>query len=344
MDKELLKNTAKKLVGEGKGILAADESDKTIAKRFATIGVESTPENHRIYRQLLFKTPEIEKFLSGVILFDETIKQKTDEGTLFATYLASRGIIPGIKVDKGTVDLANFPGEKITQGLDGIRERLIEYRKIGAKFTKWRAVITIGEGIPTDTCINSNAELLSLFAAFSQELDLVPIVEPEVLMDGTHSIEKSEEITKKTLRVVFTKLYEYKIYFPGMLLKPNWVHPGKESGVVADDKEVAEATLRVLKDTVPKDVPGVVFLSGGDSPEESTSHLNAMNQIGGVFWELSFSFGRALQEPVLKAWQGRSENIELAQKEFYKRLELNSLARRGEYRKEMEKDYLEFSS
>ncbi len=336
MNKEVLEKTAVALVAEGKGILAADESDKTIAKRFATINLESTSENHRIYRQLLFKTPGIEEFISGIILFDETIRQETDEGIPFPSYISQRGIIPGIKVDKGVVDLANFPGEKITEGLDGLRERLIEYKNLGARFTKWRAVITIGEGIPTDCCINANAELIARFAALSQEADLVPIVEPEVLMDGKHDLERSEKETYRTLKGVFLKLSEYRVYFPGMLLKTNWAHPGKESGILADSQKIAEATLRVFKEVLPQELPGVVFLSGGDSPEESSDHLNALNLLDNVPWELSFSFGRALQEPVLKVWQGKPENVSAAQEEFYKRAKLNSLAREGKYNREME--------
>ncbi|KKQ53015.1 fructose-bisphosphate aldolase [Candidatus Woesebacteria bacterium RIFCSPHIGHO2_01_FULL_39_17] len=336
MNQAALNNTAKALVAQGKGILAADESTGTIRKRFDKVGVESIPENHRIYRQILFKTHRIEEFISGVIMFDETIRQTTDEGVPFAKNLSDTGIIPGIKVDKGTIDMVNFPGEKITQGLDGLRERLVEYKDMGARFSKWRAVITIGEGIPSDICINSNACFLAIFAALSQEADLVPIVEPEVLMDGAHDIKKSEEVTYKTLKAVFTKLTEYKIYFPGMLLKPNWVHPGKDSGETATDREIAEATLRVLKEVVPPEVPGIVFLSGGDNPGESTSHLDAMNEIDDAPWQLSFSFGRALQEPVLKSWAGKAENIEAAQRKFYKRAKLNSLARKGEYKVEME--------
>jgi len=336
MDKLFLQETASKLVAPGKGILAADESTGTIKKRFDTIGVTSTPESNRVYRQLLFKTTGVEEFVSGVILFDEAIRQKTDEGIFFVKYLSDKGIIPGIKVDKGAVDLPNFPGEKITEGLDGLPVRLSDYKGMGAGFTKWRAVITIGENSPTDTCINVNAELLALFAAYSQGADLVPVVEPEVLMDGSHDIKKSEESTYRTLKNVFKKLSEYKVYFPGMLLKPNWVHPGKESGQSASDQEIAQATLRVLREVVPSEVPGIVFLSGGDSPGESTSHLNALNELNGVPWQLSFSFGRALQESVLKTWKGESGNLEAAQKEFYERARLNSLARSGKYEKEME--------
>lgn len=338
MDQQILKDTAQALVSPGKGILAADESTSTIKKRFDVVGVESTPENHRVYRQLLFKTPGIEEFISGVIMFDETVRQATDEGIPFAEYLTKRGIIPGIKVDKGTVDMVNFPGEKITQGLDDLRDRLAEYKGMGARFTKWRAVITIGDSTPSETCIGVNAIILAIFASLSQEVDLVPIIEPEVLMDGGHSIEKSEEATYRTLKSVFTKLAEFKAYLPGMLLKTNWVHPGKESIEPVSEEEITRATLRVMKEVVPPEVPGIVFLSGGDTPEESTRHLNQLNKIDEVPWQLSFSFGRALQEPVLKAWGGRVENIEIAQKEFYKRARLNSLARSGKYEEEMEKE------
>ena len=338
MDIQVLQSTAKLLVASGKGILAADESTKTIKKRFDAVGIESNAENNRIYRQLLFTTPGIEEFISGVIMFDETIRQKTDDGIPFAKYLESRGIIPGIKVDKGTVDLENFPGEKITEGLDGLKDRLLEYKDMGAKFTKWRAVITIGENTPTNTCIGSNADALARFTAISQDTDLVPIVEPEVLMDGNHDIKKSEEVTYLTLKSVFSKLSEYKIDFNGMLLKPNWVHPGKESRQEINDEEIAQASLRVLKEVVPPEVPGIVFLSGGDSAGESTGHLNAMNVLDDVPWQLSFSFGRALQQPILEVWKGKSENIEVAQKEFYKRVKLNSLARNGKYERGMENE------
>jgi fructose-bisphosphate aldolase, class I len=338
MNKDELERIAKSLVGPGKGILAADESTGTIEKRFSKIGLESTPENHRLYRQLLFTTPGIEEFISGVIMFDETIRQSDDSETAFSKLLSDRGIIPGIKVDKGTVDLANFPGEKITQGIDELSEHLLEYKKLGAMFAKWRAVITIGEEIPTDACIESNAELLARYAVICQNADIVPIVEPEVLMDGTHNFKKSEIVTYQTLKKVFNKLSQHKVYFPGMLLKPNWVHPGKESGEKVSDKEIAEISIKVYTETVLPEVPGIVFLSGGDSPQESTGHLNAMNMMGNQPWQLSFSFGRALQEPVLDAWKGKSENVKLAQDAFYKRAKLNSLAREGKYDKEMEEE------
>ena len=340
MDKAYLQETAKLLVASGKGILAADESTGTIKKRFAAIGVESNPENNRHYRQLLFTTSEIEKYISGVIMFDETLRQKAQgkqfEGKSFVEILTERGVIPGIKVDKGTVDLENFPNEKITEGLDGFRERLIKYKNLGAKFSKGRAVFKIGEGIPSDVCIGLNIEHLSLFTALSQENDLVPIVEPEVLMDGGHSIEQCEKVTYQILKNLFKELIEHKVILPGMLLKPNMVISGKESSKKLTATEIAEATLRCFKEVVPKEVPGIVFLSGGQTPQEATENLNQLNKLDNVPWQLSFSFGRALQETVLKTWMGKDENIDIAQKEFLKRARLNSLARRGEYNSSLE--------
>ena len=336
MDRQALSDIAKTLVAPGKGILAADESTKTIKKRFDTIGIESNPENNRIYRQLLFTTQGVEEYISGVILYNETIRQATDEGVPFPKLLAEKGILPGIKVDAGTVDLVNFPGEKYTEGLDGLRERLTEYAQMGAKFSKWRSVITINGDTPTSPAIDISAVNLALYAALSQEAGLVPIVEPEVLMDGTHDIKKSEEVTYQTLKVVFGRLAEYKVDFSGMLLKPNWVHPGKDSGGIVDDGEIAVATLGVFREVVPQELPGIVFLSGGDSPEESTGHLNEMNKSTDLPWQLSFSFGRALQEPVIKAWAGKAENIKNAQNEFLKWAKLNSLARSGKYENSME--------
>jgi fructose-bisphosphate aldolase class I len=331
MNKVVLEETARALVAPGKGILAADESMPTIKKRFDKIGVESTAENHRIYRQLLFRTPGVEEFISGVILFDETIRQKTDENVPFAKYLTDRGIIPGIKVDQGKTEIPNSPGEMMTQGLDGLEGRLFEYRKMGAKFTKWRAVFKISDNTPTEVCVDLNADGLTEFALLSQKEGLVPIVEPEVLTDGTHGIAKSEEVTYRVLKRVFEKLSERQIYFEGMLLKPNWIHHGKDCSQKASNKEIAEKTLRVMKKAVPSEVPGLMFLSGGDSPKESTTHLDMMNEIDKVPWQLSFSFGRALQQSVLATWKGKSSNIKKAQKEFYKRAKLNSLARSGEY-------------
>jgi len=337
MNTEELKNIAQALVVSGKGILAADESEGTIKKRFDTIGVESTDGNRRFYRELLFTTSGIEEFISGVIMFDETIKQKDANDKPLSVTLSEKGIIPGIKVDKGAKDMAGFPGEKITEGLDELRERFEEYKNLGAKFSKWRAVITIGEGIPTQSCIDSNSEALARFAALSQEAGLVPIVEPEVLMDGGHDIVKCEHVTYQSLKSVFTALSRHKIYIPGMLLKPNMILPGKESEKAAPEK-IADSTLRIFKEVVPSELPGVVFLSGGQAPEEATLNLNALNAKGEGPWQLSFSFGRALQEPVLKAWGGRSENKEAAQKAFYHRAKMNSLARTGEYIQESENE------
>jgi fructose-bisphosphate aldolase class I len=348
MDQNALSQTARKLVSPGKGILAADESTGTIKKRFDKINVESTPETHRIYRQLLFTTDGIEQYISGVIMFDETIRQKADPpshkasegqgGKPFPQLLSERGIVPGIKVDKGKVDIPNFPGEKVTEGIDGLRDRLKEYFDMGAKFTKWRAIFSISENLPTDTCIETNSDLLARFATYSQEVGLVPIVEPEVLTEGSHGIKKCEQATYRVLKKVFEKLSLFKVHFPGMLLKPNWVMHGKDTQVKAETKEIAEGTLRVMREVVPPEVPGLVFLSGGATPEASTSYIDLMNEIDQVPWQISFSFGRALQGPVLEAWRGDNANIEKAQKEFYKRARLNSLARTGEYEEVMESE------
>ena len=325
-----LDETAKQLVTPGKGILAADESFPTIKKRFEAIGLESTEENRKAYRKLLFTTPGIEEYISGVIMFDETIRQ--GDGKPFTEILSEKGILPGIKVDMGKVEMANFPGEMVTEGLDGLRKRLKEYVELGAKFTKWRAVIKIGEDIPSLICIHSNAENLARFAALSQEAGLVPIVEPEVLMDGDHDIERCREITASTVQNVFSFLKDHKIDYTGMLLKPNMVLPGKESLKKASLIDIATATLEVFKSTVDARVPGLVFLSGGQSPEEATQNLNEINKIrDNAPWQLSFSFGRALQRPVLEAWKGKEENVGTAQNEFLKRARLNSLAREGKY-------------
>ena len=336
MPADELAQTAKALVSEGKGLLAADESTPTIKKRFEKIGAESTEETRRAYRELLFTTDGIEEFISGVIMFDETLRQA--QGKLPTKILEEKGIIPGIKVDKRTHPMANFPGEKITEGLDGLRERLSEYKNLGARFTKWRAVITIGKGIPTDTCIDSNSEALARFAALSQEAGLVPIVEPEVLMDGSHEINRCAEVTTKTLKSVFSFLSRHKIELSGMLLKPNMVIPGKDSKEEVNAPEVAEKTLKVMRETVPDDIPGIVFLSGGQSPQVATKHLNAMNEKGAVPWEVGFSFARALQKPVLEKWRGKKENEDAAQKAFYNRTRLAGAARYGEYTPEMEKE------
>jgi fructose-bisphosphate aldolase class I len=336
MKNENLESVARKLVAPGKGILAADESSPTIEKRLKSIGVASTEENRRAYRDVLFTTAGVGEFVSGVIFFDETIRQKTRDGRTFVEALEQQGIIPGIKVDKGAKPMANVPGEKVTEGLDGLRERLAEYRQVGARFAKWRAVIEIAEKIPTRTCIDSNAEALARYAALCQEADLVPIVEPEVLMDGTHTIERHFEVTEKTLRSVFLALAAHRIVLEGMLLKPNMVLSGKECPQQASVEEVAEATVRCMKRVVPAAVPGLVFLSGGQTDQQATEHLNAMNRMEGLPWQLSFSYGRALQAPVLKAWKGDPANVADAQQAFLHRAWCNSKARFGKYTAEME--------
>jgi fructose-bisphosphate aldolase, class I len=333
-----LASIADQLVAPNKGILAADESHPTIAKRFDGISVENNEENRRAYRDMLFTTPGLEEFISGVILFDETIRQSSSDGTSFSELLQSRGIVPGIKVDKGAKDLAFFPAEKVTEGLDGLRERLAEYHEMGARFTKWRAVIDIGDGIPTTFGIAANTHALSRYAALSQEAGLVPIVEPEVLMDGGHSIERCDEVTRDVLVSLFQQLELHRVKLEGLLLKTNMVLSGKKNDSRADVQTVAEMTVAALKDTVPAEVPGVVFLSGGQSDEESTAHLNAMNVIGGFPWQLSFSYGRALQAPALAAWKGDPSNIEAGQKALYHRAKLNGAARSGSYTPEMENE------
>ena len=331
-----LESIARSLVAEGKGILAADESSPTIEKRFRSIDLPSTEENRRAYRELLFTTPGVSEFISGVILFDETIRQKAKDGTLFPEVLTRQGIIPGIKVDHGAKSLAGFPGEKVTEGLDGLRERLSEYRRMGARFAKWRAVIAVGDGIPTPFCLEANAHALARYAALCQEAGLVPIVEPEVLMDGSHTIGRCEEVTTATLNLVFSALLAHRVALEGTLLKPNMVLSGKECLPQADVAEVAQATVRTLRRTVPSAVPGIVFLSGGQSPEQATMHLSAMNALGGHPWEMSFSYGRALQEPVLKTWRGNPANVTAAQGAFRHRARCNGAARFGKYTKEME--------
>ena len=301
-----------------------------------SIGVPSTEENRRAYREVLFTTAGAGDFISGVILFEETIRQKTRDGRTFVEALEQQGIIPGIKVDKGAKAMANFPGEKVTEGLDGLRERLAEYRQLGARFAKWRAVITIGENIPTRTCIEANAEALARYAALCQEGDLVPIVEPEVLMDGAHTIERHFGVTQQTLESVFHALYEHRVVLEAMLLKPNMVLSGKDCSQQASVQEVAEATVRCMKRVVPAAVPGLVFLSGGQSDVEATEHLNVMNRLDQAPWQLSFSYGRALQAPVLKAWKGDPANVADAQRAFHHRALCNSKARFGKYTEDME--------
>jgi fructose-bisphosphate aldolase class I len=323
-------------VGNGRGILAADESAPTIKKRFDTAAIESTEENRRRYREMLFTTPGVADYIGGVILFDETIRQATSDGVPFAKYLNDNGMIAGIKVDKGAKPLALFPGELITEGLDGLRDRFREYRELGAKFAKWRAVINIGDGIPTDFCLSANAHALARYAALAQEAGLVPIVEPEVLMDGGHSLERCEEVTTRTLRLVFEALAAHRVELPGIVLKPNMVISGTDAPNRAGPEEVARATLRVLKAEVPAEVPGIAFLSGGQSAEEATEHLALMNRMGPLPWELSFSYGRALQAPSLDAWHGKESRFKAGQDALFKRAKLNSLAHLGKYEPAME--------
>ena len=332
---EELHDTARKLVVEGKGILAADESTGTITKRLGKVGVESTEENRRAYRELFFTADGIEEAISGVILYDETIRQSTSDGEPFPELMKERGIVPGIKVDTGAKPLAGSPDEKVTEGLDGLRDRLNEYRELGAGFAKWRAVITIGEGIPTEYCLLVNAHALGRYAALCQEAGIVPIVEPEVLMDGDHSIERSYQVTSDTLHAVFDQLYQQRVDFEGMLLKPNMVISGYENSDQADVQRVAEDTLRCLRSVVPASVPGIVFLSGGQSDEKAAEHLNAMNQIGGAPWALSFSYGRALMAAAMKTWSGDSSKVEASQDVFMQRARANSAATLGKYSADM---------
>src|SRR5918911_342001 len=337
MDVRELEKTARELVAPGKGILAADESFGTIGKRFEAVGIESSEESRRRYREMLFTTEGIGEFLSGVILFDETIRQRASDGTPLPEVLKEQGVIPGIKVDKSTVNLPLSPNEKFTQGLDGLGDRLSEYRGLGARFTKWRAVITIGEGIPTESCIEANAEALALYAAFAQEYDLVPIVEPEVLIDGDHSIKQCYNATEWMLNTTFDEIYEHGVELTGMLLKPNMVISGKDAPEQAGVEEVARATVECLRRSVPAAVPGIVFLSGGQSDKQATAHLNAMNSLyEGLPWELSFSYARALQGQPMEIWGGDVDKVQAAQKAFHHRAKMNSAARSGDYSEEME--------
>ena len=339
MDTQRLESTARELVPEGKGLLAADESFGTIEKRFDAVGIESTEESRRAYREMLFTTPGIGEYLSGVILFDETIRQETSDGKLLPEVLKDQGIIPGIKVDKSTVALPLSPDEKYTQGLDGLRDRLEKYNERGARFTKWRAVITIGDGIPTVKCIESNARALALFAAFSQEAGLVPIVEPEVLIDGDHTIERSFEVNEWTLKRTYNALYEQGVHLEGTLLKPNFVISGKDAPEQASVEEVARYTIECFLRSVPAAVPGIVLLSGGQSDVDATAHLNAMNAMyDGLPWEISFSWARALQGKPMEVWGGDDSNVEEAQRIFHHRTKMASVARYGEYSEDMEKE------
>ena len=340
MNRNELARIARAMVAPGKGILAADESSGTIKKRFDGIKLESTEEARRTYREMLFTAPGVAETISGVILYDETLRQKTKDGVPFSDYLTKLGAIPGIKVDTGAKPLAGFPNETITEGLDGLRERLVEYHKLGARFAKWRAVIDIADGIPSQFAVDANAHALARYAALCQENGIVPIVEPEVLMDGAHSIERCEEVTENVLVSVFNQLHQHRIYLEGMVLKPNMVISGKKNANRAAPEVVAEATLRVLKRTVPSAVPGIAFLSGGQSSEEATLHLSLMNassnKTGPLPWSLTFSYGRALQDQALKAWGGTTANFVAGQKAFAKRAKLNSLATTGRYQAAME--------
>lgn len=335
---ETLESIAQAMVQPGKGILAADESSGTIKKRFDSINVESTETNRRDYREMLFRTQEaMRDYISGVILYDETIRQKAKDGTPLVDLIREAGSIPGIKVDAGAKPMAGFPGEQITEGLDGLRERLKEYYGLGARFAKWRAVIDIAEHIPTRGCIEANAEALARYAALCQEAGIVPIVEPEVLMDGGHDIDRCFEVTETTLRALFARLADHRVKLEGTILKPNMVVPGKKCPNQASIREVAEKTIAVFKRTVPAAVPGIVFLSGGQSDEDATAHLNAMNEIGGFPWKLSFSYGRALQAAPLKAWSGKAENVAAGQRAFLHRARMNGLATLGKWKAELEK-------
>jgi fructose-bisphosphate aldolase class I len=331
-----LRETARELVARGKGILAADESSGTIEKRFDQIGVTSTEENRRAYRQLLFTTPGLEDHISGVILFDETIRQSTDDGTRFTEVLEKAGVIPGIKVDTGAKPLALFEGETVTEGLDGLRERLAEYRELGARFAKWRATYFIGDGRPSEFTVLANGHAMARYAALCQEAGIVPIVEPETLMDGDHDLAACEAATGGALRGLYEQVRGHRIDLVGTLLKVNMVVPGKGAVAQVDDRAIAEATLRTLRAHVPEEVPGIVFLSGGMTDEQATSRLNEINRLGDAPWEISFSYGRALQQQPLTLWGGEAANNEAAQQALAHRARMNGLARDGEWSREME--------
>ena len=337
MDKNLMTQTARAMVAPGKGLLAADESAGTCKKRFDSVGVECTEENRRLYRELLFTTPSIGDYVSGVILFDETLRQKTSSGEPMAEYLKKNGIIPGIKVDAGAHDMALHAGEKVSEGLDGLRQRMDEYFKMGARFAKWRAVITIGEGIPSRACLEANAHALARYSAICQEASIVPIVEPEVLLDGNHTVERCHAVTEEALRVLFHEIAHQDGSLEHVVLKASMVVSGKDNARQANVQEVAQRTLEVLKRTVPSALPGVVFLSGGQTDENATAHLDAMNRIGGAPWPLTFSYSRALQAVALKAWSGKTGNLAAAQKAFHHRARMNSLAALGKWSADLEK-------
>ena len=339
MDIGLLKKTAKMMVAPGKGILAADESSSTCQKRFESVGVPCTEENRRAYRQTLLTADGLERYISGVILYDETIRQETDDGEAFAAVLEKKGILPGIKVDTGAKELALHPGEKVTEGLDGLRERLAEYKTLGARFAKWRAVITIGKDLPSDACIHANAHAMARYAALCQEADIVPMVEPEILIDGDHSIERCYEVSTAALKKTFEELAGQGVAVEGVILKTSMVIAGKKAAQPASMEEVAKETIRAFKETLPAGLPGVAFLSGGQTDEQATEHLNAMNATGKLPWPLSFSYGRALQNPVLKLWaESPNANVGKAQEALLFRSKMNSLATQGKYSGDMEKE------
>jgi len=338
MNLDQLNKTADAMVRPGKGILAADESSSTIKKRFDAIGVDSTADNRRDYRELLFRsTDAMRNYISGVILYDETIRQSAKDGTPLVKLIEAAGSLPGIKVDKSTKPMPFHPGEVITEGLDGLRERLIEYRGLGAKFAKWRAVIDVGAGIPSYTAIKANAHALARYAALCQDEQIVPIVEPEVLMDGDHDIDRCYSVSEWVLKATFEELYYSRVALEGMVLKPNMAISGKKSAKRASVEEVAEKTVRLLKACVPASVPGIAFLSGGQSDEEATAHLDAMNKLGPLPWKLTFSYGRALQAAPQKAWGGKSENVAAAQRAFSHRARMNGLAALGQWKQDLEK-------
>lgn len=339
-EKNELRETAQAMVARGKGILAADESTGTMSKRLEAVDIEATDETRRGFREVMFTTEGTEEFISGVIMYDTTIREESKDGKPFPELLDEKGILPGIKVDTGAKPLAGSPDEKITEGLDGLADRLEEYRELGAKFAKWRGVITIDEEkrLPTDHCIHVNAHALARYAALCQDAGIVPIVEPEVLMDGAHTIETSYEVTRRTLHAVFDELYKQHVFLEGIVLKPNMVLTGYENDDVADDDEVARLTIQCLRQTVPGAVPGIAFLSGGQDDQAATERLNALNNAGDQPWELSFSYGRGLQATPLEKWAGEDENVEEAQTIHRHRAKCNAAAREGEYTKEMEKE------
>jgi fructose-bisphosphate aldolase class I len=333
-----LNKVAQAMVAPGRGILAADESSGTIKKRFDAISVENNEDNRRDYREMMFRTSDaMSKYISGVILYDETIRQKAKDGTPLVKLIEQAGALPGIKVDKGTKPLPFCPGEVVTEGLDGLRERLAEYRGLGAKFAKWRAVIDIGAGIPSYTAIKANAHALARYAALCQDEGIVPIVEPEVLMDGDHDIDRCYTVTEWALKATFEELYYNRVALEGIVLKPNMAIAGKKAGKRASVEEVAEKTVQLLKACVPAAVPGIAFLSGGQSDEEATAHLDAMNKLGPLPWRLTFSYGRALQAAPLKTWRGRPENVAAAQRAFAHRAMMNGLAALGQWKQDLER-------